>query len=80
MATLFSRPKPPKIELPKESEAPPAPLPPLPPPAKEAPEVQGAEAEVRRKERRRGRAQTVLANPLGQGGANPQGPKTLVGQ
>jgi hypothetical protein len=82
MGALFSKPKPPKVSVPTAAEEEPPPPPPatppaLPPPAKEAPAVQGAEAEVRRKERRRGRVATILTNPLG---AVQQGQgKTTVG-
>jgi hypothetical protein len=79
--TLFSRPKPPQIEVPKPAEElpPPPPLPPLPPPAKEAPKVQEAEAATRRRERGRGRASTVLSNPSGVGGSTAA-PRAIVGQ
>jgi hypothetical protein len=70
MTALFGKPKPPKVTVPpvaKEEPPPPPPAtpPPLPPPAKEAPATQGAEADVRRKERRRGRVATILTNPMG---------------
>lgn len=82
MGFLFSRPKPPKIEIPKEEPppVPPAPPPPLPPPAKETPQVQQAGAEVKRREARRGRRTTLLTNPLGLTAQGPGAPKTLVGQ
>lgn len=84
MSALFSRPKPPKVDIPpaepeKAVEPPPAPIPPLPPPSPAAPAVAEAGADVRRRERTRGRRQTILSNPLGAGGATTQ-PKTLVGQ
>jgi hypothetical protein len=82
MGGLFSKPKPPKVTVPTEAqEEPPPPPPPtpppLPPPAKEAPAVQGADADVRRKERRRGRVATILTNPVGV--VQGQGKTTLGG-
>lgn len=67
MSVLFSSPKPPKVNIPPTPETlpPPAPPPPLPPPAPEAPEVQDAAAEVRKRQRQRGRKQTVLTSPVG---------------
>jgi hypothetical protein len=70
MGALFSSPKPPKPPVVPEAKETPPPIPPavppaLPPPAKDAPVVQGADSEVRRKERRRGRVQTILTSPMG---------------
>lgn len=83
MGALFSKPKPPKVQIPPEPKVdetpPPAPVPPLPPPAATTPSVQEAGGEVRRRERRRGRSQTILTSPLGT--SNPPAPqKTLLGQ
>jgi hypothetical protein len=79
--SLFKTPKAPKVTVPTPAQEEPPPPPPavppaLPPPAKDAPVVQGAEADVRRRERRRGRVQTILANPLGTTG---QGQRTTTG-
>jgi hypothetical protein len=83
MTMFFSRPKPPKIEVPAtkvEETPPPPPPPPLPPPAKEESMAPLASAEVKRREQRRGRKQTILTNPLGVAGQNTASAKTLVGQ
>jgi hypothetical protein len=80
---LFGAPKPPKIDL-ADVAAPPPPPPPLPPPAKEDREVQEAAADVARREKRRGRASTILTSPMGvpstAGGPRGAGLKTRVGQ
>jgi hypothetical protein len=70
MSALFRKPKMPKITVPTAAEETPPPAPPpvppaLPPPAKDLAAVSEAEAAVRKRERRRGRAQTILANPMG---------------
>ena len=81
MGSLFSKPKPPRIEVPPPAAEipPPPPLPPLPPPAKEAPKVQEAEVVTRRRERGRGRASTILSSPSGVG-TSTAAPRTIVGQ
>lgn len=62
-------PKPPEVPTtePEPPPPPPAAVPPLPPPSKESVTAQGAEAQVRRQERRRGRVSTILTSPQGLG-------------